>query len=116
MSHVVEKSIEHSCWTANYLLAHCEGYRVESNEDMLGYVEEVVRAPDGIEPLALRVRRVSGERGIFTMGLESVLELHPNSELIVVRAPRARAKSCSTARGTSNGSRPSRPSATGGWS
>lgn len=115
MSHVVEKPIEQSCWTANYLLAHCEGYRVESNEDMLGYVEGVVRAPDGIEPLALRVRRVSGERGIFTVGLESVLELHPNSELIVVRAPRARAKSCSTAR-TSNGCRPSRLSATGGSS
>ncbi len=111
MTRVVEKPTEHSCWTANHLIAHCEGFRVESNEGKLGYVEEVVWAPDGSEPLALRVRSASGERGLVTMVLEGVLELHPNSELIVVRAPTRRPTSCSRARSISNGCRPSRPSA-----
>lgn len=108
MTRVVVKPKEHSCWTANHLVAHCEGYRVESNEAMLGYVEEVIWPPDGSEPLALRVRSASGERGLVTTMFEGVLELHPNSELIVVRAPTGRAKSCWRARSISNGCRPSR--------
>ena len=99
MSAVVEKlkvDLEHGCWTAEYLLAHCEGYRVESNEGKLGYVEEVVWAPDGSEPLALRVRTGFDERGLITIMIEGVLELHPNGELIVVRAPTGRTEPLET--------------------
>ena len=110
MSRVVEKPKQHSCWTANHLIGHCEGYRVESNKGTLGYVDEVVWAPDGSEPLALFVRSASGEQGL-TMMFEGVLELHPNSESIVVRAHTGRAKPCSRARSISNGCRPSRPPA-----
>lgn len=87
MTRIVEEPNEHSSWTASYLLAHCEGYRVESNEGELGYVEDVVCAPDGSAPLALRVRSAAGELRDITLISEGVVELHPNSELIVVRAP-----------------------------
>lgn len=73
----VMTDLEHSCWTAEYLLAHCERYRVESNEGQLGYVEEVIWAPDGSEPLALRVRTGFGEGGLVTIMVGDVLELHP---------------------------------------
>jgi hypothetical protein len=36
---------EYRCWTAEYLLAHCESYRVESADGKVGYVEEVVWSP-----------------------------------------------------------------------
>lgn len=88
----VKVDLEDSCWTAEYLLAHCERYRVESNEGKLGYVEEVIWAPDGSEPLALRVRTGFGSGGVVTIVVEDVLELHPNGERIVVRAQTGRAK------------------------
>jgi len=88
----VNVDLEDSCWTAEYLLAHCERYRVESNEGKLGYVEEVIWTPDGSEPLALRVRTGVGSGGPVTIMVEDVLELHPKGERIVVRAQTGRAK------------------------
>lgn len=87
----VTADLEHSCWTADHLLAHCEGFRVESSKGTLGYVEEVVWARDGSEPLALHVRTGFGERGLVTLVIEDVLELHPKGERIVVRAQTGRA-------------------------
>lgn len=87
----VKADLEHSCWTADYLLAHCEGFRVESSEGTLGYVEEIVWARDRSEPLALRVRSGFGEQGLVTLVIEDVLGLHPKGERIVVRAQTGRA-------------------------
>ena len=87
MSAVAEKlrtEAEQSCWTAEYLLAHCEGYRVESATGRLGYVEEVVWASDVGEPVALRVL---GGRGRVTIPIADVRELHPNGEWIAVQPP-----------------------------
>ena len=92
----VKVDLEHSCWTAEYLLAHCESYRVESNEGQLGYVEEVIWAPDGSEPLALRVRTGFGEGGPVTIMVEDLLELDPIGERIVVRAQTGRAEPLET--------------------
>jgi hypothetical protein len=85
----VEVSQEHSCWTADYLLGHCEDYRVESKEGRLGSVEEVVWSPDGSEPLAFRVGTGYQGEGLVTIAMEDVIELHPDGEWILVRAPRA---------------------------
>ena len=79
--------LEHSCWTADYLLSHCERYRVESSEGGLGYVEEVVRSSDDDEPVALLVRTDPGDRSLVAVPIEDVLELHPDGERIVIREP-----------------------------
>ncbi len=79
----------HSCWSADYLLAHCEGYRVESDQGRLGYVEDVVWGPGSrgqphSEPVALRV---SGRYGRLTIPVGDVRELHAEGEWIVARVP-----------------------------
>jgi hypothetical protein len=75
---------EHRCWNTAYLFAHCEGYRVESDEETLGYVEEVVSSTDGSEPLALRV---VGDGGRVMVTLGDAIALHPDGETIVVQSP-----------------------------
>ena len=74
---------ERSCWSADALLARCEGYAVESEQGMLGYVERVVMEHDGTEPLALLVR--SDSEGLVTVRVDDVVELHPGGERLVVR-------------------------------
>jgi hypothetical protein len=83
----VNANLEHSCWSAEYLLAHCEGYRVESAGGTRGYVEEIVSAPDESRPLALLVRPAAGRSGLFVIPTDNVLELRPDTESLVVRAP-----------------------------
>jgi hypothetical protein len=81
---------EENIWTIEYLLVHCQGYRVESAEGRLGYVEEVVQDPQwGIwgEPVSLRVRT---DAGILAIPIEDVLDLHPNGKRLVVRTRLAR--------------------------
>jgi hypothetical protein len=78
--------LRHSCWSADHLLAHCENYRVESAAGRLGYVEEVIWVPDGSEPAALHVFGIDGR---LAVPIADVLELHPDGEWIVVRAPSA---------------------------
>jgi hypothetical protein len=75
---------EHRCWNTEYLFAHCEGYRVESDGETLGYVEEVLWSADGSEPLALRV---VGDDGRVTITLGDAVALHPDREAIVVQTP-----------------------------
>jgi hypothetical protein len=83
---VPKADLGHSCWSAGYVLGHCEGFRVETCEGRLGYVDEVVRAPEGGEPLALRVRTMGrgGSSHVLVM-IEDVLELHAEAENIDVR-------------------------------
>ena len=78
---------EHDCWTDGYWLRHAEWFRVESDEECLGYVEEVVWAPDRVEPLALRVRTRDGESGVVIVMMEDVLDVRPRAERILSRRP-----------------------------
>jgi hypothetical protein len=81
------KTPERTCWSTEYLLAHCEGYRVESAQGTLGHVEDVLQDPSyGVwgEPVALRVRT---DTGVLTVPIEDVLELYPNEKRVVVRRP-----------------------------
>ena len=84
--------LEHSCWSATYLLAHCGGYRVESARGIRGYVEEIVKAPDESKPVALSVRPASHGTRPFLIPTDDVLELCPDTESIVVRAPNEHAQ------------------------
>jgi hypothetical protein len=83
------------CWTREYWLDHCEGFGVESPQGRIGWVDEIVRAAESDEPVALIVRGgVGAERGTFVVPVEQIRELHPLVERIVVGdaaapAPRA---------------------------
>ncbi len=76
----------HTCWTAEYLLAHCERYRIATPERVLGYVDEVILRPDGRRAAALLVRTEGAKR--VAIPVEDVLEVHPSGERIVVRPSR----------------------------
>jgi hypothetical protein len=82
---VMKADLGQSCWSADYVLGHCEGFRVESNAGRLGYVEEVVRASESGAPLALRVRTGRGGQPQVIVMIEDALELHAEGECIVTR-------------------------------
>jgi hypothetical protein len=71
-------------WTFEHLLAHCEGYRVDSPEGEHGYVEQVIWEPRGSRPAALLVR--VGCAGPIEIPLDDVVELRPQGERIIVQA------------------------------
>jgi hypothetical protein len=65
-----------------HTLAGCEGFRVESSQGLLGWVEETWLGSAG-EPAALAVRTIDGRDGLLLAeDAESVL---PESELLVMR-------------------------------
>lgn len=84
--------IQASCWTDEYLLCHCENYRVEDETGRhLGVVERVIwsNGPLG-EAEALVV--LSPERQqLITIGLGHVTAIEPSRELVVVSAAGATA-------------------------
>ena len=72
-----------SSWTDEYLLAHCEGYWVETEAgERVGIVDRVRCAADGIEAQALVVRGLGG--GEVVVPVELIAELRPSSERVVV--------------------------------
>jgi hypothetical protein len=73
-----------SSWTDAYRLEHCEGFRVDSDEGCLGYVEEIVWSEDGSAPLALHVRRGFGAGGLVVVPVADVVALSPDGGSIVV--------------------------------
>jgi hypothetical protein len=63
-------------------LRGCDGFRVESADGLLGWVEETWFEP-GREPTALAIRTIDGRRGLMVS--EEVVAVVPESELIVAR-------------------------------
>jgi hypothetical protein len=75
---------QRSCWTDEYLLAHCERYFVEGESgERVGVVDHVLCDEDGIEAEELIVRSLSGAAEIV-VPVEQVIELRPCGERIVV--------------------------------
>jgi hypothetical protein len=73
-----------SCWTDEYLLAHCERYVVEGESgERVGIVDRVLCDEDGIEAEELVVRSLTGAAEIV-VPVEQVIELRPTGERIVV--------------------------------
>lgn len=75
------KHEDESCWTHEYLLRHCERYRVDTADGRVGYVDEVILAPDESEPVALLVR---GSAGVVVVSIDQIREFSPRAEQIVV--------------------------------
>ena len=69
-----------------YWLAHCEGYRVDSEIGRIGLVEEVCSTPTGHpDLLVLRAGRFVRRR--LLVPAEEVMAVAPREERIVVRSP-----------------------------
>jgi uncharacterized protein CbrC (UPF0167 family) len=88
MSTLVEHTPECHSWTDEYWLSHCEGFRVDTPDGHLGFVEEVAWSDDGAKPIALRVRCGFGGRGLVTVGIDDVIELRQDGSSILVRTSR----------------------------
>lgn len=70
-----------SCWTDEYLLRHCEGYRVDVLDVHDGYVEEIILLPDESEPIGFLVRGVSG---LIFVSVHQIRDFSPSAQRIVV--------------------------------
>ncbi len=75
------KHEDESCWTPDYLLRHCEGYRVDSPDGHLGYVEEVVLLPDESQTIGFLVREAEG---VVFVSVRQIRDFSPGAERIVV--------------------------------
>jgi hypothetical protein len=70
-----------SCWTDEYLLRHCEGYRVDALDVHAGYVEEIVLLPDESTPIGFLVR---GGSGLTFVSVHQIRDFSPDAQRIVV--------------------------------
>jgi PRC-barrel domain len=86
VSTIAEHAAPTLSWTDDFWLRHCEGFRVETLDRHLGYVEDIVCSDSTGAPLALRVRRSFGPGGVIAVPVDDVLELHQGGGSIVVRA------------------------------
>jgi hypothetical protein len=74
-----------SCWTEEYLLGHCENYRVDTEAgEHVGIVDRVVWSDDGFEAQALVVGPPRRAGSAIVVPLRCVIELHAKGEWIVV--------------------------------
>lgn len=72
-----------SCWTTDYWLRHCEGYRVWDSTGPIGYVE-VVLTTDDDKPHSLVVRVGSVFSQLVTIPVDAVEGVDPAGERVFV--------------------------------
>jgi hypothetical protein len=70
-----------SFWTHDYMLRHCEEFRVDLPDRHLGYVEEVVLLPDQSEPIGFLVR---GDSGLHFVSVHQIRDFSPRAQRILV--------------------------------
>jgi hypothetical protein len=70
-----------SCWEHDYLLRHCEQFRVDSPERHLGYVEDIVLPPDESEPFGFLVR---GDSGLVFVSVRQIRDFSPRAQRILI--------------------------------
>ena len=76
-----------SCWTDEYLLSHCENYRVvDENGKRLGLVEQVIWSSEPFGEAEALVVRSSERQQLIKIPLRQVSEIKPRSQLLVVAA------------------------------
>src|SRR5262249_57900861 len=87
---------------ARHELAHCEGFRVEAPNGLLGWVEEPWLGPGDV-PAALAVRTIDGRDGLLLTEDVAIVDRHaerlrmrPGARLLELEIPRVAA-------GSSNG-------------
>ncbi len=71
-------------WVDEYWLMHCEGYAVETEDERLGYVEEVGPV-GGVAPVALRVRLCLPPWRLIVVPISEIIEVDSEHERLVVR-------------------------------
>lgn len=79
-----EVTEDHGCWTREYWLRHCVGFRVACPEGRLGFVEEVLLSPEGGEPEALAIRIGSARTRLADVPITEIGALKPEEQLVVV--------------------------------
>jgi hypothetical protein len=72
-----------SFWTHEYLLEHCEGYRVSTSDAHVGFVEAVVRDATTEAPTALAVR-TCGDFALVEVPIDRVSQVRADAEEIVL--------------------------------
>jgi hypothetical protein len=72
-----------SFWTREYLLDHCEGYRVSTPDAHIGFVEAVVRNPTTETPTALAIR-TCGDLALVEVPIDRLAEVQADAEEIVL--------------------------------
>jgi hypothetical protein len=90
---VTDPTQDPSCWTDEYLLRHCEGYRVDSPDAHAGYVEEIVLLPDESTPIGFLVR---GVPGLTFVSVQQIRDFSPQAQRIVVEPLRLIGRSTSS--------------------
>jgi hypothetical protein len=70
-----------SFWTHDYLLRHCEEFRVDLPDRHLGYVEDVVLLSDKSEPIGFLVR---GDSGLVFVSVRQIRDFSPRAQRILV--------------------------------
>lgn len=79
---VPERVVERdSCWTKDFCLTHCEGYRVCGPDGTVGYVEEVWLSPEGdVETLLVR----GEDYARFEVPAELVEDIDPAADCLLI--------------------------------
>jgi hypothetical protein len=84
MTRTTETEAEgHGCWTIDYWLRCCEGFRVCAATGPIGYVEAVLTTADD-EPHSLVVRVGSSVSVPVTVPIEAIESLDPATERVIV--------------------------------
>jgi hypothetical protein len=72
-----------NCWSTAYWLRNCEGFRVETEDGVHGFVEKVELASGG-DPVAFLVRFGERYAHVTRVSVRAVDELDPVGELITL--------------------------------
>lgn len=80
----IHPSDDQRYWSRDYFLGHCEGYRVETPEGRIGFVERVLGEED--DPEALVVRGGLFGNQVERVPVASVVAVEPRAERIRIRA------------------------------
>ena len=75
------KHEDESCWTHDYLLRHCEEFRVDLPDRHVGYVEDIVLLPDESEPIGFLVR---GDTAPVFVSVRQIRDFSPRAQRILV--------------------------------
>jgi ribosomal 30S subunit maturation factor RimM len=80
-----------SCWTDEYLIAHCEGYRVDDEHgNRVGVVDSVLWPDEAFEDAEAVVLRQTGRQDEIVIPLGEIRDIDPWDERIVVPASTVR--------------------------
>jgi len=85
----MDRAVLHrSCWSDEYLVSHCEGYRVvDETGDPVGWVDRVLWSDEEFGEAEAVVVRYADRLYEVVIPLERVIEIEPWAERVVVRAP-----------------------------